>query len=519
MNCMKDKKKFLLLLLTSLLSTKIFGCDYTSVEDDADKIENVNLEDITSDEFLKKYEEMELLDITPNANISNDVPIMDILREEDSVYDIVLDETTENSEESYEEEFIPNYEITKIPSITAIDDVNIRDEATIYAPIMGLLKEGDSIKMVGHSDGWYEVKYYNRVAYVSDDYAKDSVIYDITGEVLKTCYTTESIEVSFTNELNGKGKNSLLAIPKYESVEIYEETETEYLVKTSEYVGYIEKQSIDKYLMDELKPNYEIVAVPSVTATSKVNIRKNAENGEVIGSLIEGTSLKMLNKLDNGWYEVEYYDCTGYISGDYVYESSNYDITGDILKICYATEEVELIIPASLNSNGIDEKVSIPELECFEIYEETDNNYLVKTHDYIGFVQKQNLEQLSGTLITVDISSQEITMYENNEVILRTPVVTGNPNKGNATHQGLFEIYRIAEKTYLKGPGYSSYVDVMMYFYKGEGLHDASWRTQAVMGGNTYITNGSHGCVNMLHDDAFEVLEHSEIGTRVLVKE
>ena len=35
------------------------------------------------------------------------------------------------------------------------------------------------------------------------------------------------------------------------------------------------------------------------------------------------------------------------------------------------------------------------------------------------------------------------------------------------------------------------------------GCHDADWRSLSQMtNGKTYLTNGSHGCVNMLREDA-----------------
>ena len=34
-----------------------------------------------------------------------------------------------------------------------------------------------------------------------------------------------------------------------------------------------------------------------------------------------------------------------------------------------------------------------------------------------------------------------------------------------------------------------------MPFNGGIGLHDATWRSQ--FGGNIYVSNGSHGCVNL----------------------
>ena len=68
-----------------------------------------------------------------------------------------------------------------------------------------------------------------------------------------------------------------------------------------------------------------------------------------------------------------------------------------------------------------------------------------------------------------------------------------------------------------------------MYYNGGEGLHDAEyhscdakknhgWRCREEFGGETYINNGSHGCVNMMHDDVMEVSEYVEVGTPVLVK-
>ena len=38
-------------------------------------------------------------------------------------------------------------------------------------------------------------------------------------------------------------------------------------------------------------------------------------------------------------------------------------------------------------------------------------------------------------------------------------------------------------------------VTYWMPFHDGQGLHDASWRSN--FGGNIYQTNGSHGCVNL----------------------
>ena len=45
-----------------------------------------------------------------------------------------------------------------------------------------------------------------------------------------------------------------------------------------------------------------------------------------------------------------------------------------------------------------------------------------------------------------------------------------------------------------------------------------NWRKPDEYGGETYLTNGSHGCVNMPLDKTLELDPYVEEGTRVLVK-
>ena len=202
-----------------------------------------------------------------------------------------------------------------------------------------------------------------------------------------------------------------------------------------------------------------------------------------------------------------------------------------IQKIYYATSDTELTIPAFLNETGIDEIITLPMLECLEVYDQLDDTCLVKTDEYIGYVNTTNLEELTGTFVVVDISSQEVKLYKDNQVILSSPVVTGKPGK-NESDKGLFEIYDISGPRYLIDPNgkYKSFVDIMMKYNGGEGLHDAEyhthedgfkhgWRSIEDFGGETYLTNGSHGCINMIRDDVMFVRDHVDIGTKVLVKE
>lgn len=266
------------------------------------------------------------------------------------------------------------------------------------------------------------------------------------------------------------------------------------------------------------KSQEKFIAVPSVMAKENVNIRTSDVDGELMGTLVKGSTLEIAESMPHGWYKVFYYDKIGYIKGDYVKEIDTYKINGSIQKVCYVEEDREtmITIPKEVSMTGKEEYEVLPEFECLEIYEEYEDKYLAKTNDYIGYVPKTNLGELKETFVDIDISSQELKLYENNEIILKTPVVTGNLSEKNCdSDKGLFEIYKFKENDYLRGPGYASYVEYAAFYNKGEAIHDASWRS--IYGGNIYETNGSHGCINTPRDNALKLKKHVSIGTEVIV--
>ena len=135
----------------------------------------------------------------------------------------------------------------------------------------------------------------------------------------------------------------------------------------------------------------------------------------------------------------------------------------------------------------------------------------------------QNVAQISGlpyyTYVDVDIDSQTMTYYENGQVCLQCPVVTGNPNRGNATPRGTYTIQSHIAGKNLVGPTWNVWVDRWMQFTPNPchiGLHDATWRSS--FGGDIYLTNGSHGCVNLPHDTAVALFDRVNIGTTVVVR-
>lgn len=129
---------------------------------------------------------------------------------------------------------------------------------------------------------------------------------------------------------------------------------------------------------------------------------------------------------------------------------------------------------------------------------------------------------VGGTYAEVDLTNQVMYFVQNGQVVLQTGVVTGNPNRGNATPQGVYSLAYKALNQTLRGTKrpdgtyeYETPVKYWMPFNGGIGFHDAPW--QASFGGSRYQTNGSHGCVNMPTDAAAQLYNLISAGTPVVV--
>ena len=97
-----------------------------------------------------------------------------------------------------------------------------------------------------------------------------------------------------------------------------------------------------------------------------------------------------------------------------------------------------------------------------------------------------------------------------------TSVVTGNPNiPGMETPEGCYALKDKQSPAVLTGEDYQTNVSYWMPFCGNVGIHDASWRTQ--FGGNLYLLEGSHGCVNTPYDKVQAIYQNVEVGCPVVV--
>ncbi|WP_330398665.1 L,D-transpeptidase [Herbinix luporum] len=115
----------------------------------------------------------------------------------------------------------------------------------------------------------------------------------------------------------------------------------------------------------------------------------------------------------------------------------------------------------------------------------------------------------------MNISKQYLWFYKDGKLLSQGPVVTGNPNRGNATVLGVYMVNYKQKEATLRGPGYEAKVKYWMPFFGNIGLHDAPWRSS--FGRDIYLRNGTHGCVNAPLYLAKTIFENIDEGTPVIV--
>ena len=165
----------------------------------------------------------------------------------------------------------------------------------------------------------------------------------------------------------------------------------------------------------------------------------------------------------------------------------------------------ELLIKGGTYGNKIDMKTEKKELYSFLT---SDKSIYTRTPKYTKEVSIKAKNDIGDTYIEVDIGKQKMFYYRDGELFIETDVVTG---KNNATREEVCYVYAKQKNRILRGPGYESFVKYWMPVSGGIGIHDASWRNE--FGGDIYIRNGSHGCINTPTDIVAQMYEVMEIGT------
>ncbi|MBP1920752.1 L,D-transpeptidase family protein [Youngiibacter multivorans] len=144
-----------------------------------------------------------------------------------------------------------------------------------------------------------------------------------------------------------------------------------------------------------------------------------------------------------------------------------------------------------------------------------DGQKIVREPDYLQKAASHGAADYGSTYLEISLSAQHAWFYKNGVLIAHGDVVTGDVENGTTTPTGIYRLKYKDKDATLRGEDYESDVAYWMPFNGDVGFHDASWRSK--FGGDIYLTNGSHGCVNAPYSLAQAVFNNISAGNAVIV--
>lgn len=135
---------------------------------------------------------------------------------------------------------------------------------------------------------------------------------------------------------------------------------------------------------------------------------------------------------------------------------------------------------------------------------------------YSNTARQKGTNDIGDSYVEVDLTHQHLYLYEDGAIIFESDFVSGSMSSTPdcVTPEGVFGLSYKTTNAVLRGANYETPVNYWMPFYGNYGLHDATWRAE--FGGQIYITNGSHGCVNLPLGSAATIYDHVSTGFPVI---
>lgn len=172
---------------------------------------------------------------------------------------------------------------------------------------------------------------------------------------------------------------------------------------------------------------------------------------------------------------------------------------------------VELTLPSGAYGWKTDREGETEELIQL-IYQ---GSSLSKEPLYISKGANKGSNDIGSSYVEADLSNQHLYLYQNGTLVLETDFVSGNMSKsGCMTPPGVFGLTYKTTNAVLRGDDYETPVNYWMPFNGNVGMHDATWRYH--FGGDIYLTNGSHGCINLPLNMAAEIYQYVSTGFPVI---
>lgn len=335
----------------------------------------------------------------------------------------------------------------------------------------------------------------------------DDIYNILSSNTYKEIFNEGSIKENVNlREYPSTSSDKLEVIKAGEVVSLYYLVNDWYLANYHDQIGFLKSKYVRE--IDWNKISEQVDNMPEIhlgiEALDDVNIRKlPSKDSKKIGILKKGLKTVFIDK-KNDYYEIMYGDEVGYINSNYVKEF--YYIVGNIEEIIYVKGDTFAYNYPYGEQIGI-----MPKYEVGYVYGKVADYYLIESHGKVGYIKKSDCEILDNDFAIVDIGSQTITVYKDNEFVFDSAIVSGKDS--TPTKLGFYYFENKYPNKKFEGGKVSKY---WLSFNHGQGCHDAPWRTK--FGGSIYHKNGSNGCVNLPDDSAEKLYNTMDVGDKILIK-
>ena len=312
-------------------------------------------------------------DDTTGGNENND-NVNDDTTGENENNDNVNDDTTsgnENNDNVNDDTNTENNPSTVIEKGVTTENLNLRVEASTSSKIITTIPKGKTIEIVEKlNSGWYKVNYNGKTGYVSSSYVSiNGSTENKPSIVTEKGVTTENLNLRVEASTSSK---IITTIPKGKTIEIVEKLNSGwYKVNYNGKTGYVSSSYVSINGSTENKPS--IVTEKGVT-TANLNLRVEAStSSKIITTIPKGKTIEIVEKLNSGWYKVNYNGKTGYVSSSYVsINGSTENKPSIVTEKGVTTANLNLRVEASTSSKII---TTIPKGQTIEIVEKLNSGW------------------------------------------------------------------------------------------------------------------------------------------------
>lgn len=365
----------------------------------------------------------------------------------------------------------------------------------------------------------------NQIESIKD---KENPFWCIAGILKHNNYETDKV-VTIDKQLLGKSIDKIIEsrnknIKENENAKI-DYNDGKYVVVDEKYGNVIDKSALEEKITEAVENIEQEINIeklncytePEYTSKSKEVVQAKNTLNKYLGSKITysfGNDKEILNKEQiHNWLNVDDKYEVSIDNGkvkQYVETLSNkYNTVGKEREFTTSSGNKIKIYGGSYG-NKIDE-----DFECALLIDTIKKGKNIsKEPEYSQKALYAGKNDIGNTYVEIDLSRQHLWFYKAGKLITEGDIVSGNVNNNCATPSGIYYLVYKQMDAVLKGQGYASPVNFWMPFNGGIGIHDASWRY--IFGGNIYVSNGSHGCINAPYVLANTIYNNIDSGTPIV---